>query len=127
MAKETISFRVEKEIIESIEAFAERLGTSKSNVAEMALTIFAEFDKDLFLKDVCRTALALGVSEAKVIQNVYIKSLARLGALKEVYGEFSEIAEEFTTVTDQAGTRMLTGADLYETLLNQYITEEKQR
>ncbi len=124
MAREMITLRVEAEQLTEIDQAATAAGLNRTEYLLKAADFMTKFDKGTFEK-VQSYAKNLNTIEAVVLQNMFIKYLAQVGAKKQVYGSYSGIMEEFMTVHDDKGPRMLTGEELYNVLLDKYTRDEK--
>lgn len=124
MAREMITLRVEAEQLTEIDQAAAAAGLNRTEYLLKAADFMTKFDKGTFEK-VQFYAKNLNTIEAVVLQNMFIKHLAQDQAVKNVYGEYQGIMDEFMIVHDDKGPRMLTGEELYNVLLDSYIRKEK--
>ncbi len=125
MAREMITLRVEAEQLTEIDQAASELGMNRTEYLLKAADLMNQFEKKFTWKKVQEYAKGLNTVDAVVLQNMFIKYLAETQAVKNVYGEYQGIMEEFVTVHDDKGPRMLTGEELYNVLLDSYTRTEK--
>ncbi len=125
MAKENVNVRLEPGMLTQMDMSADRVGMNRSDFVFESCNLFLSMDKEWTCKKVQGYAKNLNTIEAVVLQNMFIKYLAQVEAKKQVYGSYSGIMEEFMTVHDDKGPRMLTGEELYNVLLDKYTRDEK--
>lgn len=109
---------------DDIEKKAKELDMNKTELALKAIDLFYNMDND-FIKMINERAEQMHTSPHIIIQNEIMKSLAKKDAETKVWGAAGEILDNYLTVSDDKGTRMLTGTELYNVLLDKYIREQK--
>jgi len=109
---------------EDIRAKAAELDIKPSEFVLKALDAALGFDND-FVKRITAYADALNVPLHIVIQNIIIDRWAREEA-EDAVNPQQRIRLEYLTVTDDKGTRMLTGEELRKHLFDLYYREAVQ-
>lgn len=104
---------------------AAELDIKPSELVLKALEAALGFDND-FIKRMTTYADSLGVPLHVAIQNTIIDKWARERAEDVIFSKTSRIHYEFPTVTDDKGTRMLTGNEL-ETFLYDIYEQDARR
>ena len=110
-----------------LEEKAEALGLNKSEFILKAVDFMVNFDTDIW-KMIEKSSKGLKVDECVMMQNMFIKALAKKEAFKEVYGEYEvKFLEEFMFVNDESGYHMMTGQKLLNVLKETYANEKRVR
>lgn len=109
---------------EDIRTKAAELDVKPSELVLKALDAALGFDND-FIKRITAYADALNVPLHIAIQNIIIDRWAREEA-EDAVEPLPRIHLEYLTVTDDKGTRMLTGEELRKHLFDLYYQEAKK-
>lgn len=109
---------------EDLAVKAEKFGMTKNEFMVKAIDMLYNFD-DSFFNYINHYSKGLNIPEYMIMQNMIIKRMAAQDAKKEVYGSLNQILDEFLHVTDDKGTRTVTGEELYKILKDKEVQELK--
>jgi len=110
--------------LSDIEVRAAELGIDKNEFVIKAVDLLMNFDND-FLNYIKYFAEGMKLPEYLVIQNMIFFRKLDEEAQNEVFGSSTKMVEGFMSVTDEKGTRALTGKELEKHLKPMKIKQYK--